>query len=339
MRRPTVLLAALLALAAPARGGERSDLELKPVGLITSHLYEGPLREPRGVSFDARRGEVWVADTANDLLAAFGPDSMERFACGRTGAVRQPIRVLADARGRLLVLGDDRSRIAVLNARGELLSDLALPSLGERPVLGTMAMGPDGNLYVGENTSGQVLVYDADLKLRLRFGSRGDGPGEFQAIAGIAADKELVFVVDQQVTAVQAFDRKGDFVRGWGRHDMGVANFSLPSGIALDASGHVVVVDALRHEIKLFDREGNFVDRFGGLGSRLGQVSYPSDVATDPEGRIYVADKGNSRIQVFQVVNPKVPERSPVKERGDQLQNVTQPALTDTRSSPKGEGN
>ena len=302
-----LLGAALLAAAASlltirAIALERSRLDLKPVAILTSHLYEGSLRAPRGVFADSRNGEVWVADTGNDLLAAFTPDAIELFAC-RSAAAREPIRIVVDAGGRLLVLGGRRDAIRILNRRGEYLSDLALPGVGEAPVFGTIAADADGNLYVGDNESGQVLVYDKDMKLKLRFGSPGRGEGEFQSISGIAADAENIFVVDQQISpSVQVFDRRGNFLRGWGKHDMGVENFSLPEGIALDARGRVIVIDALRHEIKLFDREGKFIDRFGGLGNRLGQISFPSGVAVDAQGRIYVADKGNDRVQVFEEI-------------------------------------
>ena len=109
---------------------------------------------------------------------------------------------------------------------------------------------------------------------------------------------------------VQVFDRRGNFVRGWGAHDFGIQNFSLPESIALDSKGRVFVIDALRHEIKLFDREGNFLDRFGGLGRRAGNISFPVDVAIDAQDRVYVVEKGNARVQVFEpVANPTSPRR------------------------------
>jgi len=298
-----VILSLATSLAAmPAIGGERSPLELKPVAVLTSHFYEGSLQGPRGVFVDSRRGEVWVADTGNDLLAAFTPDAMEVFAC-RSARAREPIRIVVDASGRLFVLGNDRGVIRVLSPRGEYLSDLALPGVGKTPVFGTIAADAEGNLYVGDNDSGQVFVFDKDLKLKLHFGSPGRGEGEFQSISGIAADSENIVVVDQQISpSVQVFDRHGNFIRGWGKHDMGIDNFSLPEGVALDAKGRVIVVDALRHEIKLFDREGKFIDRFGGLGNRLGQVSFPAGIAVDAQGRIYVADKGNDRVEVFEEI-------------------------------------
>ena len=299
MRRAAVLA---LLVALPALAGERSKLDLKPVAMLSFHFYEGALRAPRGVFADPKRGEVWVADTGNDLLAAFTPDAIETFACA-SGGVREPIRVVVDAKGRLLVLGGQRAKIHVLSGRGERLGDLELPGLPKSAVIGTIAADADGNLYVGDNDSGQVFVYDRDLKLKLKFGERGSGQGDFQSISGIAADAENIVVVDQQISpSVQMFDRHGDFVRGWGKHDMGIDNFSLPEGVAIDAKGRIVVVDALRHEIKLFDREGKFIDRFGGLGKRLGQISFPSGVAIDAQGRIFVSERGNDRVQVFEEI-------------------------------------
>jgi DNA-binding beta-propeller fold protein YncE len=295
-------LAAATARAQNVAPSETSAPWLKPVAVFSQHLYEGDFREPRGIAVDRAHGEVWVADTRNHLLGVFTPDGVPVFAAPPSRHVREPGRVAVDARGRLLVLDNDRSRIKVLSYRGEYLSDLDLPGIKGQPTFGALAVDGDGNLYVGENESGQVLVYSPELKLRFRFGARGDEEGQFQSIAGIACDARWIYVVDHQVTAVQVFDRRGNFVRGWGKHDMGAQNFSLPEAVAVDSKGRVVVVDALRHEIKFFDADGRFLDRFGGLGSRPGQVAYPSDVAIDEKDRLYVVEKGNGRVQVFEEV-------------------------------------
>ena len=315
-----VLTAATAASLAPARGPAAADRPaagrpplLRPIALFSQHLYQGDLRAPRGVALDRAHDEVWVADTGNHLLGVFTPDGVPVFTAPPSRHLREPARMAVDLRGRLLVLDNDRSRIKVLSYRGEYLSDLALPGLRGTPRFGALATDAEGNLYVGENESGQVLVFSPDLRPRLRFGERGEEDGQFQSIAGIAVDAAAIYVVDHQVRPVQVFDRRGNFLRGWGRHDMGAANFSLPEAVAVDSKGHVVVVDALRHEIKFFDAAGAFLGRFGGLGARPGQIAYPSDLAIDGRDRLYVVEKGNSRVQVFEQVEHAAASRTGVR--------------------------
>ena len=291
----------LLARLAAAQGAEEPAPRpsLRPIALFAQHLYEGDFEEPRGIFYDRTRNEVWIADTRNDLVGAFSPEGVPLFAFGEKDHLHEPARILVDAAGRILVLDNDRTAVKVFSYRGEFLFNLDLPGIGKNAVLSEIALDASGNLYVGENTDCRVHVYDPALKERLRFGSCGTGEGEFQSIAGIAADEERIVVVDHQVIPVQVFDRKGNFLRGWGKHDMGIQNFSLPESVALDSHGRIIVIDQLRHEIKFFDSRGNFLDRFGGLGSRVGQISYPSDVAVDAADHLYVIEKGNGRAQVF----------------------------------------
>jgi DNA-binding beta-propeller fold protein YncE len=304
MTRRTLALAALL-LALGAGGAHAQDetpatqLALRPVAFFWSHLYDGNLRQPRGIFFDRSAGEVWVADTNNNLVGAFSPEGVPLFAFGGKGVLGEPVKVLSTPGGDVYVLDNDRSRVKVFSYRGEPRGTLPLPGVGEKPVIGTIALDADGNLYVGENESGQVLMYGPDLKLKLRFGSYGEDEGQFTAIGGIAPAADRIYVTDHQGIAVQVFDRKGNFVKGWGRHEMGSQNFSLPEGIAVDAKGRVFVIDAIRHEMKIFDGEGRVLDIYGGVGTGPGSLIYPLDVAADASGRIYVVEKGNGRVQVF----------------------------------------
>ena len=111
----------------------------------------------------------------------------------------------------------------------------------------------------------------------------------------------FIYVVDHQVTPVQLFDRQGNFIRGWGKHEMGAENFSLPSGIAVDDAGHVFASDELRHQVKIFTTDGKFLGAFGGLGDGPGQLSFPTDLAYDGTGNIYVTERTTARAQVFAI--------------------------------------
>lgn len=305
-----VAAAALLVRPLLAAEGNAPPLparfHIRPTAIVTEHLYEGQFLEPASVCFDAKTREFWVADTKNNLIGVFTADGVPLFSFG-SDELREPNRVAVDGVGRVYVVDNDRARIKVFSYRGEYRGPLDLPGLGPKVSFGAIAFDADGNLYVGENESCQVLVYGPDRKPRRRFGECGIDPGQFQAITGIAGDRERVVVTDAQAVAVQVFDRHGELVRGWGKHDMGVQNFSLPQSVALDSKGHVVVIDTLRHEIKFFDLEGNFLDRFGGLGWRLGQVAFPTGIAIDSTDRLFVVEKGNSRVQVFVEVDGPFP--------------------------------
>jgi DNA-binding beta-propeller fold protein YncE len=315
LRLALVLSALLGALSVKAAGeGEAASvppaLYLKPLALVTQLLYEGDLAEPRGVAVDRVRGEVWVADARAGVVALFTPEGVPVFASRGDGHLKEPSRVAVGPDGRLYVLDNDRSKVKILSYRGEFLGMLDLPGLPAAPVFGAVAFDAEGNLFVGENSGCQVHVFTREFKRRTAFGSCGAGEGEFQSIAGIAVDRERIYVVDHQVLAVQVFDRRGNFLKGWGKHDMGVQNVSLPEDIALDSKGRIVVIDALRHEIKFFDQDGVFLGRFGGLGSRAGQIAFPSGVAIGADDRLYVVEKGNGRLQVLTETDTPPPVRA-----------------------------
>jgi DNA-binding beta-propeller fold protein YncE len=293
----------LCAAALPIGAADAPKFLLKPVALFNQHLYAGSFSGPRGIFFDRRHKEIWLADSGNGLIGIFSPEGFPLFAFREESGAGQPVRVVVDGDGTALVVSGDRSRIRRYSYRGRFITEVKLPGISGTPSIGALAFDAEGNLYVGENGKGEILIYDRELKLKKRFGRRGAEEGDFASIGGIAvADDGTMFVLDHQALAVQVFDRRGIFLRGWGRHDMGAENVSLPEGIALDSKGHVIVVDALRHEIKFFDRDGKFLDRFGGTGRALGNVTYPADVSVDAEDRVYVVERGGSRVQVFEQI-------------------------------------
>jgi DNA-binding beta-propeller fold protein YncE len=273
------------------------------------HLEAGRFGAVTGVFYDRRRDEVWVADRGNDLLAVFTSDGLPLHTGVPGEPIDAPSRLVVDREGNVLLLDQDRSRVALLDWRGRFVGPLELAGLPEEPVITALALDDEDNLYVGESSAGEVLVYGPERKLRFRFGSRGQGPGEFESIAGIAADGRRIVVTDAIATPVQVFDRRGNYLHGFGGHAIGVANFSLPAGVAIDARGRIVVLDSLRQEIKVFEERGRFLDRFGGGGSLPGSVYFPETVVFDGRGRLYVAERGNRRVQVFEMLEVPVQAR------------------------------
>jgi sugar lactone lactonase YvrE len=226
------------------------------------HTYEGWLRSPLGLFFEAAGQEIYVADT-------------------------------------------DGRRIGIFDRRGAPLGDVRLPGLDGRKdtVLAALQVDARGWLYVAEHKLCEIYVYDEARKLVARFGSIGYDRAQFQAIAALAVDGDELYVLDQVATAVQVFDRRGRFLRGFGEHAMGPESFSLPSGLAVAPGGDLFVADALRHEVKVFAPDGRFLGRFGGRGAGLGELGYPAQLAFDGDA-LLVLEKANGRVQRFHVGAP-----------------------------------
>jgi hypothetical protein len=95
------------------------------------------------------------------------------------------------------------------------------------------------------------------------------------------------------------FSLDGRYVTGFGRHDLGPGNFSLPSGLAFTTGGRVCVTDAIRQIVQVFESDGTFVGAFGGVGVGLGEFREPSALAGDGHGLLALAEKSGSRFQVM----------------------------------------
>lgn len=303
------VVAAIVVATTPFTSAAYGD-ELPPpiyvyraVSLFNLYLYQGAIGVPAAVAVDSKHGEVWVADTGKDLLGVFDTSGVSLFAFGSEELVKQPQRIAISPAGELLVVEGKRQRIRRFSYRGESRGDVPLEGFEAKPSIGAIAFDPSGNLYIAENLSGQVFVYNTSGKLRFKFGSRGQGEGQFLSVTGIAiAPDGSIFVVDQQGIPVQSFDNQGNYLTGWGRHEMGRENFALPSGIAVNSKSQVIVSDELRHDVKTFDRNGKVIQMFGGQGTELGAFSFPTYITLDAEDRLYVAERGNRRVQVFELV-------------------------------------
>src|SRR5204863_150876 len=85
------------------------------------------------------------------------------------------------------------------------------------------------------------------------------------------------------------------------------ANLSVPTGVAVDASGNLYIADNSNHRIRkvtaatgiITTVAGNGSPSFAGDGGAATSASLnsPSGVALDASGNLYIADLGNERIR------------------------------------------
>ena len=98
-------------------------------------------------------------------------------------------------------------------------------------------------------------------------------------------------------------DIMSDFqILWWLRYDPDsgwlILAFLGPKGIAVNRSGHLVVVDNRASCIFVFQPNGKLVQKFGCRGSEPGKLAGPHFVAIDSQDHIIVSDFHNHSIKV-----------------------------------------
>ncbi len=279
---------------------------------------DGQFNQPRGIAADLT-GSIYVADTWNHRIQKF--DSSGKFlrkwgGQGTSdGQFATPQGVAVDVLKNLVyVLDSGNCRVQKFDTSGTFLKKWGSPGtgngqFGESP----MGSGPCGiavsmwgEVFVADTWNSRIQVFDGEGKFLRKWGSEGQGDGQFEEPRGIAADsEEIVYVVEWSNHRVQKFDYWGSFRDKWGQSGIGDGWFNSPSAVALypgylsSQNREIFVVDTWNHRIQKFDRWGGFLTKWGSHGDSDGQFSVPMGTTLDAAGNVYVADTDNHRIQKF----------------------------------------
>jgi DNA-binding beta-propeller fold protein YncE len=272
-----------------------------------------PFNSPRGIALSAQREEIYLANTGAGRLEIFDFKGRPkaRFLHRITladGTVLdgQPRAVAVDRAGRLLLVDNLAPYVDVLDYRGRSIArfEPAPPAASRNEWPGSIAVAADGTIFVAaRGDSGRVCVFGPDFRPAGCWGVPGSEPGRLSQVTALAATPEgnLVVTCTGTSLAVQIFDPKGSYLKGFGRHDVGNENFSFPSGVAVTDDGRIWVTDEIRQVIKVFDSNGGFVAMFGGLGKAPGSYQYPSSLASDGKTRLAVAEREGDRFQILTI--------------------------------------
>lgn len=308
------LLVAALTLATGARAA-RPEVIVDPSLTITGSDPGVPFRAPEGIALDARHGELLLAQAGAHRVDVFDLQGHPRAhflheVTGPDGKPTEgnPVSIALDRAGHT-VLSDRAAGYAdVLDYRGRSLAHLDLPARGPAILAdgpGAVACAPDGAVLVASRgDSGRVHEFAPDFSKTGEWGAAGTGPGRLSRITGLAVsptDGSVVVVCENTRYAVQVFDRRGGYLRGFGAHEIGPGNFSYPSGVTVTSDGRIWVSDAIRQNVQVFDANGGLLGAFGGPGRSPGRFTAPMALASAGDTLLAVAERDGNRFQLMRI--------------------------------------
>jgi hypothetical protein len=135
---------------------------------------------PHGIRIDPD-GNIWTVDAGSSVLVKFSPE----------GTKLQEIRVGEVATG----------------------NDCAFPTL-----CGTtdVTFAPGGRLFISDGYgNARILEYSSSGERLKVWGSKGNGPGQFQIPHGITNDGKVLYVADRENARIQRFDFDGHYLGEW----------------------------------------------------------------------------------------------------------------------------
>jgi sugar lactone lactonase YvrE len=261
------------------------------------------------------QGNVYVADSGNDRIQKFGSSGKFLSKWGSSGKgdgqFSHPKGIVVDGQGNVYVADYGNDRIQKFDGSGKFLSKWGSSGIGEGQFSSpnSLAVDGQGNVFVSDivfdtvisRNNNRIQKFDPSGKFLTKWGSYGNGDGQFYSPGGVAVAVDLqgnVYVTDYiDIHApenfndrIQKFDNNGKFLSKW--------EVLYPIGVAVDLQGNVYAVESYS-VIEKFDNNGKSLTTWGDSGNGDGAFDLALGVAVDKQGNVYVSDANSHRIQKF----------------------------------------
>ncbi|XP_057676354.1 tripartite motif-containing protein 3-like isoform X3 [Corythoichthys intestinalis] len=222
----------------------------------------GQLQRPTGVGVDPN-GDIVVADYDNRWVSIFSSDGKFKNKIG-SGRLMGPKGVAVDKNGHIIAVDNKACCVFIFQANGKLVTKFGGRGVADRhfadkhpPSVNKSVFSPHfvavnnkNDIIVTDFHNHSVKVYNADGEFLFKFGSHGEGNGQFNAPTGVAVDANgNIIVADWGNSRIQVFDGTGSFLSY-----INTSGDPLygPQGLALTSDGHVAVADSGNHCFKVY---------------------------------------------------------------------------------------
>lgn len=149
----------------------------------------------------------------------------------------------------------------------------------------------DGRLYVGQPTTGTILIFDAEGAPVGVIGKKGRGPGELNSPAGIDVDSAgNVYVADSDHAKVVVYGADGNLVR-----ELVGVEYALIPRVVDDQKLYLTTFDS----VKIYSLPAlQELSSWGRRGGDDSEYDFPNGlVVVDGGDTVYISDGNNMRLK------------------------------------------
>ena len=156
-----------------------------------------------------------------------------------------------------------------------------------------IAIEKDGNLIIADTECSKVFRYAPDGEFLGQIGKGGGNKsGCFDAPRDVlVGPKGRIYVSDCRTgpPRLQVFNRKGEYVLGFGQKGVGPGLVLRTRGMALDPAGRFLIADVDNMRVNIYSDSGEFLESWEKDGERAGELNAPYGLVTDRNGDVFVS--------------------------------------------------